>query len=295
MADYKDYYRTLGVERSADEKEIRRAFRKLAAKHHPDRNPGDAGAEDRFKDINEAYTVLSDPEKRKFYDQYGHSSPGNIPQPFHGAAPGMNAEGMGDFSDFFQSLFGGFGGFGGGEGGFTFTSGGFPQGVQPRAPQPVRATLGIDLVTAYRGGPTNISVGGNSLQVTIPAGVQDGQRLRLRGQAPGGADLILELKLENTKQFSLRNGTLRTTVDVPAPRAALGGEIQVHTIGGETLTGNVPAGTSSGRTLRLKGHGWPGKDGAPTGDFLVEIRVTVPSELSEKEHELYETLLGLAT
>lgn len=295
MADYKDYYRTLGIERNADEKEIRRAFRKLAAKHHPDRNQGDPAAEERFKEINEAYTVLSDPEKRKFYDQYGHSSPGNIPQPFRGGASGVPAQGMGDFSDFFQTLFGGFGGFGGTDGGFTFTTGGFPQGGQPRAPEPVRATLEIDIVTAYQGGATNISVNGNSLQVTIPAGVQDGQRLRLRGQAPNGADLILQLKLKNTKQFSLQNGVLRTMVDVPAPRAALGGEIQVQTISGETLTGNVPAGTSSGRTLRLKGHGWPGKDGAPAGDFLVEIRVTVPAQLSDEERELYEALARLAT
>ncbi len=294
MANYKDYYQTLGVSKDASTEEIRRAFRKLAAKHHPDRNPDDPGAEERFKEINEAYTVLSDEEKRRVYDQYGTT--GSVPpfQPGAGGFRTVSAEEFGgDFSDFFQSLFG-FGGMRGG--GFPTDFGGAgsqaytSQRVVSRPPS-AEARLDVGLLDAFRGGPASIRVGDKSLEVTLPAGVRDGAKLRLKGQAPSGGDLILQVRHLPHPTFRLDKDDVRVTVRAPAPLAALGGSLRVPTLEGDVEM-TLPAGSSGGRVLRLRGRGWPRADGS-RGDELAEVRLTVPESLTERQTELYRELLEL--
>ena len=297
MADYKDYYKVLGVPRTATDKEIRSAFRKLAAANHPDRNPGDPGAEERFKEINEAYTVLNDAQKRRFYDQYG--SEGGRP-PFAGAGgpagfQGMNAADMGGFSDFFQSLFGSaMGGqsfsFQNGTAGQGF--GGFGRQARPAAPRQAEAQLELDLKTAYRGGETTLDVQGKKISVNIPAGSTTGKRLRLKGQAPGGGDLILRLNVRADPVFRLDGDNVRVRVAVPDYRAVLGGDVTVPTRDGDVIM-SIPKGTRSGRVLRLRGQGWPRREGG-RGDELATVEVTVPDAPSEEQLELYRGLAAAA-
>ncbi len=301
MAAYKDYYKTLGVAKDATKEEIRRAFRKLAAKHHPDRNPDDPGAEDRFKDINEAYTALSDEEKRKLYDQYGAG--GDTP-PFAAAGGGqyrnVSAEEFAGFSDFFQSLFGGSGGARGGFtsdfGGRVSNYGGRTVGSDPfdfGAPRPraVEARLDVGVPDAYRGGPTTIRVGDKNLEVTLPRGVRDGAKLRLRGQAPSGADLILKIRHLPSPIFKIEGDSVRVQLRVPDYLAALGGSVRVPTLDGE-VDMTLPPGSSTGRVLRLRGQGWPAP-GGERGDEFADVRILVPSELTAEQRELYEKLRDL--
>ena len=304
MAAYRDYYDTLGVSRSVDQKEIRSAYRKLAAKYHPDRNPDDPSAEERFKEVNEAYTVLNDPEKRSFYDRYGSAEGrpnfpnggGGFGRGFGGPPPGGAAEG--DFSEFFQSLFGGGFAGAGGQGFFTGTSAG-PRGQDPfnslrqeRAPRRVDAEVSVPLEEAYRGDSKVISVDGRRLEVTLPKGAKDGAKLRLRGQAPGGGDLYLSVKLEEHPVFRLEGDNVRVVVDVPDYVAALGGKVRVPTLDGDVEM-NLPAGTQSGRSFRLRERGYPKNDGS-RGDQLAEIRATIPEALSEAQVRLYEELRALS-
>ncbi len=305
MAAYKDYYQILGVPRSADEKQVRAAFRKLAAKHHPDRNPNDPGAEDRFKEVNEAYTVLSDPEKRSVYDQYGHTGAPPPPPPGGGGrgrtvfttAGGADAE---EFSDFFRTLFGGsFGGggvtFGDPMGGFgttgRVTRSGRP-GVEARRPPGAEATLEIDVADAYLGGVRTLRLNGTTLDVTLPAGVRDGARLRLRGQAPDGGDLILRIRHRPHPRYRLEGDTVHVRVDVPDHLAVLGGDVRVPTLDGDVEM-RLPAGSQTGRRLRLRGRGWPRPDGT-RGDAQAEVRVVVPTTVTDEQRELYERLRDLA-
>lgn len=318
MASFRDYYKTLGIERTATKEDIRRAFRKLAAKHHPDRNPNDPGAEERFKEINEAYTVLADEEKRKFYDQYGTDGPAAA-SPGGGQWTGgtwtgstrhsnVSPEEFAGFSDFFQSLFGGFAASatsasyaGGMPGGYATEQGGYV-GEDPfqaferpsRFPQRLtdaHAHLDVGLLDAYRGGPTTIRIDGKELELTIPPGTRHGAKLRLRGQAPGGGDLILEIRHLNHPTLKLSGDDVRSTAKVPAHVAALGGSATVDTLEGP-ISLSVPAGSSGGRVLRLKGQGWPRKEGG-RGDALVELRLTVPKDLSSEQRELYQRLAEL--
>ena len=301
MAAYKDYYQTLGVPKTATSKEIRSAFRKLAAKHHPDRNPDNPEAEERFKEINEAYTVLSDEEKRKFYDQYG-STDGRPPfaPGAGGFGGGVNPENLGDFSDFFQTLFGGGGvrfgegRFGEGRGRTVFTGGTDPfGGFAQRQPlqQDVEGTVTVGLEEAYRGSSPTIEVGGRRIEVTLPKGARDGSKLRLRGQAPGGGDLYLTVKLEAHPRFELEGDNVRVTVDVPDYRAVLGGPVRVPTLDGEVEM-TLPKNSGSGRVLRLRGQGWPKRDGG-RGDELAEVRVTIPPKATQEQLELYRKLEAL--
>ena len=305
MAAFKDYYQVLGIDKGASEKDVRRAFRALAAKHHPDRNRDDPSAEERFKEINEAYTVLSDAEKRAVYDRYGSEGPraGGVPG---GGFPGGGFPGGGrvytnvrpedaaGFSDFFRSLFGGgmgegtFGPMRGGDfGGSPF---GAPTGARP--PRTVEATLGVALERAFHGGPVSVRVDGRALEVTLPEGVRDGAKLRLRGQAPGGGDLVLVVRHEPNAHWRLKGDTLVGSVDVPDHVAVLGGTVRVPTLDGDVQL-SVPAGTTAGRKLRLRGRGWPTGAGVH-GDAVAEVRVVVPTDVNDDQRAAYERLRALA-
>ncbi len=301
MAAYKDYYQTLEVARSAPQKEIRSAYRKLAAKHHPDRNPGDAAAEEKFKEIGEAYAVLGDDEKRKIYDQYGAEAAKGGFSPGAGgfsSAGGFSGQ-AGDFSDFFQTLFGG--SFGAGGFSTQFQTGtqsgrqsrtGTPRSSFTFQARPLEAELQVDLRDAYSGATKIISLEGKSLEVKLPAGSRSGSRLRLRGQAPDGADLVLTLRLAPDSRFTLEDDDVRVTVDVPDYVAVLGGSVRVPTLGGDVEM-TLPKGTRAGRSFRLKGQGWPRKGGGK-GDQFAVVRITTPDHLSEAQLELYRQLEALS-
>ncbi len=297
MAAYKDYYQTLGVSRSASPKEIRSGYRKLAAKHHPDRNPDDAAAEEKFKEIGEAYAVLNDDEKRKIYDQYGaEAAKGNFSPGAGGfTGAGSYAGQAGDFSDFFQTLFGS--GFSAGGFSTQFQTGASPRTVSTGRSsfsfqtRPLEAELQVDLRDAYSGATKTISLEGKRLEVTLPAGSRNGSRLRLRGQAPDGADVVLTLRLAPDSRFTLEGDDVRVNVEVPDHVAVLGGSVRVPTLGGDVEM-TLPAGTRAGRSFRLKGQGWPRKDGTK-GDQFAVVKIVTPEQPSEAQLELYRQLEAL--
>ncbi|SMB95830.1 DnaJ C-terminal domain-containing protein [Deinococcus hopiensis] len=300
---YKDYYDLLGVSRGASDADIKSAYRKLAKQYHPDKNQGDEKAAERFKEIGEAYAVLSDPEKRKLYDQYGHT--GQMPPGYDGGNfQGGDFGGFdpSQFSDFFQGLFGmggrrggGFqgGGFGGGQVNLEdlLGNGGIGGTQGRRFVQNVEGELQVTLQEAFTGSDEVINIDGKRLSLRVPAGTRDGARLRLAGQGPGGGDVLLTIRVLEDPRFDLEGDDLTTTVDVPAPVAALGGTVTVQTMGG---SGNlsVPVGSSGGRRMRLRGQGWPKKDGT-RGDLYVRLNLTVPRDLTDEEKELYRQLREL--
>ncbi|MDX1632751.1 MAG: J domain-containing protein [Thermoanaerobaculia bacterium] len=313
--DFKDYYQTLGVSRDADAKEIQKAYRKLARKFHPDLNQ-EEGAEDRFKEISEAYEVLKDSEKRKKYDQFGSAwkqaeSTGSPPPGWEGmdfGGGGVHFEGVGDtgFSSFFEMLFGG-GGFGGERGGFHFEGfGPGGRGGQGRARgwkqrgADREATLHLSLEDAAAGGQRTLTLTDpetgeqQKLKVRIPGGVLPGRRIRLRGkggQGVGGGppgDLYLRIEIAPDERFSLEGHDLHTRLPIAPWEAALGGEARVQTLNGAVRV-KIPAGSSSGQKIRLRGKGYPKMRGGH-GDLYAEIQIVVPKDLSDHERELFERL-----
>lgn len=306
MVAYKDYYDVLGVPRSASDGDVKSAYRKLAKTYHPDKNAGDEKASERFKEIGEAYAVLSDPEKRKLYDQFGHT--GQVPPgAYPGGAGGSGFQGdfagfdPSQFSDFFQGLFGMGGRRGGAPGAYGGGAGGQVNiedllsgmgGSQGRRfVQNVEGELQVTLQEAFAGSDEVINVDGKRLSLRVPAGTRDGSRLRLAGQGPGGGDVLLTIRVLEDTRFDLSGDDVTTTVDVPAPVAALGGDVAVQTLSG---TGhlNIPPGSSGGRRMRLRGQGWPRRDGT-RGDLYVRLNLTVPKQPSDEEKELYRRLREL--
>ena len=289
--EFKDYYKLLGVERSASEAEIKAAYRKLAKKYHPDRNT-EAGAEDRFKDISEAYEVLRDSEKRAAYDQLGANwKAGQQFRPPPGWEGGADFGSMGgDFSDFFQTLFGG---MGGGMGGAHFGGGGF--GGRPQKGADQQAELTVSLQDAFAGSERVLRLsGGNGdkqVKVRIPAGIRDGQKIRLGGQgSPGPAgngNLILTIRIAANPRFKLDGGDVRSVLPITPWQAAEGAKLPVQTLGG-TINLTVPKGARSGQTLRLRGRGLPAHGGQPAGDQHVELRVVTPPIESDEDRAAYE-------
>ncbi len=297
---YKDYYKLLEVSKTATKDEIEKAYKRLARKYHPDLNHDDPKAEERFKDINEAHEVLKDPEKRRMYDQLGPNWKDGQHFQNGGGFGGFNQgnfSGGGDFSDFFEMLFrqgGGAGNAGGGFGGF----GGFGgQGRgRPRRGQDVEATVYISLEDVLQGGPKNINLntsdGPKNLKVNIPKGIKSGGKLRLSGQGGPGSpngDLYLVIEYDKHPQFKVDGTNISTEIFVHPWEAVLGVKVEVPTLEGKVEM-NIPAGSSSGRKLRLKGKGL-GTENA-RGDEYVIINIKTPSleNMSEKAKELWQAL-----
>jgi len=299
---YQDYYKILGVPRTASQEEIQRAYRKLARKFHPDINKA-PDAEEQFKRINEAYEVLGDAEKRKKYDQIGTSwrQGQEFRSPF-GDESGrftFTTDDPQEFSDFFQSLFGG-----GWERGFADQ---FAGGVRRRRGRDREATLEVSLRDAYQGtrktvelelmepGPDGRPVRTRkTYDVAIPPGVTNDSLIRLAGQGGAGSgggepgDLYLKVRILPDRRFSLNDHDLSTTVDITPWEAALGAKVQVPTVDG-AVTMKIPAGTQSGQTFRLRGKGMPRGKGVH-GDLFVTARIVVPDRLTENERRLFEEL-----
>lgn len=280
----KDFYATLGVSKDVGDADLKKAYRKLARQYHPDSNPGDAAAEARFKEISEAYSVLSDPEMRDEYDQIramgsgarftaGGRGGGGFEDIFSGFR--TTRAGSGDFDDLLNGMFGGgAGGFGRGPGGF----GGPTKGAD------FTATTTLDFNTAIRGDTVTLMMGdGRETKVKIPAGVADGQKIRLKGKgqrSPDGGepgDLVIAVSVRPHPVFERQGLNLRVQVPVTFVEAALGATIEVPTLDGDPVKLKVPAGTPSGRVLRVKGRGVTTPKG--TGDLLAEVVVAVPDHL----------------
>ena len=316
--EYKDYYKILGVPKNATEKEIKAAYRKAARKHHPDVNKGDPRSEARFKEINEANEVLSDPEKRKRYDALGPDWQSQFRTGAGGGRPGSRGgtvevdfgDDAGGFSDFFRTIFGG-GGFGGSrEGGFgggfrTSSGGGFEEifGRAAREPvgQDVEGTADLTLEEVARGTTRMVKVGegpsARTVEVKIPAGVREGSRVRAAGEgggAPDGprGDLYLRVRTRPHPQFERKGDDLETKVSVPLTTAVLGGEVQVPTLDGPVGI-RVPPGSPTGRTFRLRGKGLPRLDAPGRGDILANLNVDLPRDLTPREKEIFEELKRL--
>jgi DnaJ-class molecular chaperone len=327
--DFKDYYATLGVAKTASEKELKQAYRKLARKHHPDVNPGDKSAEAKFKEINEAYEVLGDPEKRKKYDELGANwrmyeqagaggpGGGGPQQPgwnvnFGGGAGSgggggfrtMTEEEMremfGDadpFSDFFHTFFGGMGGG-------AQEPGGRGRGARSRPPRQgrdVEQEIELNLEDALHGTTRRFSIShdgaARTVDVRIPAGVGDGSRVRIPGEGEHGTsgaksgDLYLRVRLAQHAKFERKGKDLYAQVSVPLTIAALGGEAQVDTLAGKSLRLKIPPGTQNGQVFRLKGHGMPTVNHPDqTGDLYATIGVQLPRDLTAEQRRLFEEL-----
>jgi len=317
--DYKDYYQVLGVPKNASEKEIKQAFRKLARKHHPDVNPGDRGAEQKFKEINEAHEVLSDPEKRRKYDQLGSNwkqyeqyARGPSPSGFGGFRVDFEGPGGGGgFSDFFKTFFGG--GidledlFGQARGGGFRSAGrersGRGFGATPEAGRDVSAVVEVTLEEAHQGTTRRMSIEGGpgteAFDVRIPPGVKEGSRVRVAGKGEkshGGAsgDLYLEVKITPHPVYRREGDDLYVDVPVTFAEAALGAEIEVPTLSGRARI-RIPAGSQTGRLMRLKGKGMPRLKAGEPGDLFAKLVVVVPKELQPRELELVKELQTLRT
>ncbi len=292
----KDFYAVLGVSKDASDAELKKTYRKLARKYHPDSNPGDTVAEAKFKEISEAYSVLSDKEQRAEYDQIRAMGAGGA----RFTAGGGGAQG---FEDIFGGMFGG-----GGRGGANFSyQGGFPQGGQnyedifnlfgggPSGPQPgrdIQATTTLDFETAVQGKTVTLQTPNGAVKVKIPAGVSDGQKIKVRGKgdpSPNGGpsgDIILTVSVRKHPVFERDGQNLRLKLPITFSEAALGGTVEVPTLGGDPVRLKVQPGTPSGRVLRVKGRGVKSSKG--TGDLLAEVQVVVPSHLSEQAREALE-------
>ncbi|MFI5130946.1 MAG: DnaJ C-terminal domain-containing protein [Chitinophagales bacterium] len=300
--EFIDYYRILGVDKKASGDDIKKAYRKLARKYHPDLNPNDKEANKKFQQINEANEVLGDPEKRKKYDQYGkdwkhaeqfeqarqsqqHSSGGQWDQSFTG-----NFE-EGDFSDFFESLFGG-GRSGGGGGGSRSRT----RQTKFRG-QDIHAEFQLNLTDAYKTHQQTFTVNGKNIRITIPAGVENGQSIKLTGYGEPGinggpnGDLYITFKIINNTKFKRDGNDLYVNADIDLYTAVLGGEITVDTLDGKKIKLKVNPGTQNGTKVRVKGKGFPVyKKEDEFGDLFVTYSVKLPVNLTEKQKELFTQL-----
>jgi curved DNA-binding protein len=349
--DFQDYYQTLGVARDASQADIKKAFRKLAREHHPDKKPGDKVAEARFKAINEANAVLSDPEKRKKYDRLGkdweaYSRAGVDPDAagnpvaagnpfgfrtdgggrqgvryeFRTAGGGAGAGSAGDFSDFFRVFFGGedpaMAGRGAAGGRGTRTAGAGPSfedilsemglnqagATGPRGPrmapggratgrQTAEAVAEIGLEEAYHGTVRRVEIDGRRLDVTIPRGADNGTKIKLSGQGPGGGDLVVTTRVRPHPVFTRHGADLERDLPITLSEALLGAEVPVTTLKGRVLL-KIPAGTQNGHRFRLKGQGMPKLRESGHGDLYARARVVLPTHLDDDTAKAFLTKLN---
>jgi curved DNA-binding protein len=321
--DYRDYYKVLGVDKGASDKDIKRAYRRLARKFHPDVNPDDKQAEERFKEINEAYQVLSDSEKRQKYDRLGadwyrYQQQGGRPDDFdwsrwtsagqpggfrvHYGSPedlfgGSQSAGAGAFSDFFSRIFGGspFAGTRpGGAGGFDFGGAESLYGRQarPQQGQTIEHEVEISLYEAYHGTTRILEKDGRRLEVKIPAGAKTGTKVRLKGEGGPGTlggqtgDLHLVIQVRADPQYERKDDDLYTTVSLDMYTALLGGQARVQTLSGPVML-TIKPGTQNGQTFRLRGKGMPKlRKEDEYGDLYATVDVRLPTELSDRQIEL---------
>lgn len=293
---YRDYYEVLGVERGANEADIKKAYRKLARQHHPDINPGNAEAESKFKEINEAYDVLSDKEKREKYDRFGRDWQ-RYQQ--NGGAGGVDFDGFdwrttgtggeGNFADIFETLFG--------AGGARSSGAGFRMDGQD-----LEHTVEVTLEEAFSGTQRVLQLQSpngqpRTITVKIPAGADNGTRVRIAGEGGSGigggkrGDLLLTVKVLPNERYERSGDNVTVTVSVDLYTMLLGGEVRVPALGGKTITLKVPAGSQNGKKIRVSGQGMP-KLRAPStrGDLYVTLEVQLPTHLSERERELFNEL-----
>jgi curved DNA-binding protein len=305
--EYKDYYKILGVERNANKEEIKRAYRKLALKTHPDRNPGDSKAEEKFKEINEAYQVLSDPEKRSRYNQLGESysqwqqggaRAGNFNwEDWYASGQSGNVRTGGfedilgsEFSEFFRSIFGGMAGAG-------MSSN--PRGTTQRSRRSTipsyQQEVAISLAEVYQGTSRKIEVDGRRLEVRIPAGAKTGTKVRVANTIPTGVegrkgDLYLVIKVDEDPRYEIKGNDLHTEVPIDLYTAVLGGEVTLQTLAGNVVL-TIPAGIQPGQSIRLSGRGIPRLNNPDSkGDLFAHIKVKIPQNLTARQKELFQEL-----
>lgn len=304
--EYKDYYKILEVPKNASQEEIKKKYRKLAIKYHPDKNANNPKAEEKFKEISEAYEVLKDPEKRKKYDQlganwkqyqhaHGGDSAGFDWSQFAAAQGRRQSQGAysdmfgaaGGFSDFFNSIFGGMGGF---------QSGGFGRSSMAHPGRDYETEMEISLEEAHHGTARIINVNGNKIRIKTKEGAYDGQTLRVKGKgepgngAPNG-DLYVKIKLASHPIFHREGNNLKRKIRIDVLEAVLGGKVELAGLDGKKFHLKLPAGTDSGKVFRLKGKGMPVYGKAKQfGDLLVEVQIVVPANLSSEELSLFEQI-----
>lgn len=295
--EFKDYYQILGVDKNASEDEIKKAYRKLARKLHPDLNPNDKEAHKKFQEVNEANEVLSDPEKRKKYDKYGKDW--QHAEQFEQARQSQQHRGgfgesfsgdfdQGDFSEFFNSMFGGMGG------GKTRREAKFRG-------EDYHAQLQLNLADVFKSHQQVLTVNGKNIRITIPAGVEDGQRIRVKGHGGAGinggpnGDLYIEFHIINSTKFKRDGKDLYANADIDLYTAVLGGEITTDTFDGKVKL-KIQPGTQNGTKVRLKGKGFPVyKHENEFGDLIITLNVRIPTDLTEKQKELFEQLSKLSS
>ena len=295
--EFIDYYKLLGVDKNATQEDIKKAYRKLARKLHPDLNPNDKEAHKKFQQINEANEVLSDPAKRKKYDQYGkdwqqaeqfeqarQSQRSQRPRDFDMETSSGDFE-EGDFSDFFTSMFG--------------NMGGQRQRQTRFRGEDYNAELQLNLTDVYKTHQQVLTVNGKNIRITIPAGVENGQRIKIKGHGGPGinggpnGDVYINFHIINNTTFKRDGNDLHTTVDIDLYTAVLGGEITIDTMDGKVKL-KVKPGTQNGTKIRLKGKGFPVyKKEGEFGDLIVSFQIKIPTHLTEKQKELFEQLSKL--